>query len=110
MHSEILPSGGTGKVVLIDDILATGASALASCGILEKLGMEVHEVAAVYDFSDGSSVLPGRGLLTEKGYSVFALARFCDDRVQGSMTWWLERGPEDDVVVSPHMGKMNKQH
>lgn len=43
-------------------------------------------------------------------YTVFALARFCDDRVQGAMTWWLERGPEEEVVISPHMGKINKQH
>lgn len=111
VHSEVFPSGRTsGKVVIVDDILATGGSAIACCGILTELGLTVHEVAAVYDYSDGASVLPGRSRLTELGYSVFALARFCDDRVGGSMTWWLERGPESDVVVSPHMGKINKQH
>ena len=106
----MLPSGKTGKVVLVDDILATGGSALACCQILAKLGMEVHEVAAVYDFSDGKSFLGGRAALTEAGFAVFALAKFCDDRVDGAMTWWLERGTDDDVVVSPHMGKLNKQH
>mmetsp|Transcript_19064 Transcript_19064/g.35764 ORF Transcript_19064/g.35764 Transcript_19064/m.35764 type:complete len:229 (+) Transcript_19064:37-723(+) len=109
MHSEILP-GRVGNVVLVDDILATGGSALACCSLLEKLGMTIHEVAAVFDYSDGASALPGRSRLQKEGYSVFALARFCDDRVSGSMTWWLERGTEDDVCISPHMGKMNKQH
>ncbi|EOD36164.1 hypothetical protein EMIHUDRAFT_226749 [Emiliania huxleyi CCMP1516] len=66
---------------VIDDILATGGSALACCGILEQLGMHIHE-----------------------GYSVFALAKFCDDRVEGKMLWTT------DVVLSPHIGKMNKQH
>ena len=57
VHSEILPEGGKGKVVIIDDILATGGSALASCGILEALGMTIHEVAVVYDLSDGASLV-----------------------------------------------------
>ena len=110
VHSDILPGGRTGKVAVIDDILATGGSALACCGILEQLGMQIHEVAAVYDYSAGKSAQPGRGLLTDQGYSVFALAKFCDDRVEGKMLWWLERGTDDDVVLSPHIGKMNKQH
>ena len=110
VHSEILPEGGKGKVVLLDDILATGGSALASCGILEALGMTIHEVAVVYDLSDGASLLQGQAVLADKGYRTFSLARFCDDRVEGSMTWWRERGGDDEVVVSPHMGKLNKQH
>eukprot|EP00747_Dinoflagellata_sp_TGD_P166760 gnl/TRDRNA2_/TRDRNA2_190058_c0_seq1.p1 gnl/TRDRNA2_/TRDRNA2_190058_c0~~gnl/TRDRNA2_/TRDRNA2_190058_c0_seq1.p1 ORF type:complete len:221 (+),score=48.00 gnl/TRDRNA2_/TRDRNA2_190058_c0_seq1:107-769(+) len=110
VHAGVLPGGQTGKVVVVDDILATGSSALACCGILQKLGMEVHEVAVVYDFSDGASLLQGQSVLTKEGFSVFSLARFCDDRVQGAMTWWLERGPEEEVLTSPHMGKINKQH
>ena len=107
VHSEVLPSGQTGKVAIIDDILATGGSALACCTILEKLGMSIHEVAAVYDFSDGKSFVKGRENLTKAGYDVFALAKFC---VSGEMTWWLERGTDEDVLISPHMGKLNKQH
>ena len=110
VHSEILPEGGKGKVILVDDVLATGGSALASCGILEALGMTIHEVAVVYDLSDGASLLQGQAVLADKGYRTFSLARFCDDRVEGSMTWWRERGGDDEVVVSPHMGKLNKQH
>mmetsp|Transcript_44599 Transcript_44599/g.81419 ORF Transcript_44599/g.81419 Transcript_44599/m.81419 type:complete len:222 (+) Transcript_44599:57-722(+) len=110
LHAGVLPSGKTGKVVIVDDILATGTSTLACCKLLEKLGMEVHEVAVVYDYSDGPSLLPGRKVLAKEGYSVFALARFCDERVAGAMTWWLERGPEEEVEISPHMGKINKQH
>ena len=113
MHAGLLPSGGKGKVVIVDDILATGGSTIACAGILELLGMTVHEVAAVFDYSDGASVLPGRSVLKDKGYGVFALARFCvEDKgsVPETMSWWLERGPDSDVLISPHMGKMNKQH
>ena len=60
LHEGILPSGGAGKVVIVDDILATGGSAIACCGILEKAGMTIHELAVVYDYSAGKSVLPGR--------------------------------------------------
>ena len=80
---------------------------------MEQLGMTVHEVAAVFDYSDGASVLTGRSVLKDKGYSVFALARFCvEDKgsVTETMSWWLERGPDSDILISPHMGKMNKQH
>ncbi|KOO29363.1 guanine deaminase [Chrysochromulina tobinii] len=113
LHAGLLPSGGKGTVVIVDDILATGGSAIACAGILEQLGMTVHEVAAVFDYSDGASVLTGRSVLKDKGYSVFALARFCvEDKgsVTETMSWWLERGPDSDILISPHMGKMNKQH
>eukprot|EP00746_Dinoflagellata_sp_MGD_P138884 gnl/MRDRNA2_/MRDRNA2_72450_c0_seq1.p1 gnl/MRDRNA2_/MRDRNA2_72450_c0~~gnl/MRDRNA2_/MRDRNA2_72450_c0_seq1.p1 ORF type:complete len:225 (+),score=39.74 gnl/MRDRNA2_/MRDRNA2_72450_c0_seq1:68-742(+) len=111
VHAGILPRGKTGKVVVVDDLLATGGSALACCEVLKKLGMEVHEVGVVYDYTKG-----GAEVLTKEGYSVFALARFCDDRVGrvgpggvGTVrTWWLERGSEEDIVTSPHMGKLVK--
>ena len=52
--------------------------------------MHIHEVAAVYDYSAGSRPClgVGCGLLTDQGYSVFALAKFCDDCVEGKMLWW----------------------
>lgn len=100
-------SPSSGKVVIIDDILATGGSALACVAVLRRLGLEPVEVAVVYDYSEGASKLDGKRKLEDAGVPVFKLATFCRN---GDMRWWLERGPEDDVVVSPHMGKIHKQH
>lgn len=105
-HGDYYPTSG--KVVLVDDILATGGSALACIDVLRQLGLTVHEVAIVYDYSDGSSVLTGKKrLLDEAKIPVYKLATFCYD---GNMAWWLERGPEEEVIDSPHKGKTLKEH
>lgn len=100
-------SPSAGKVVLVDDILATGGSALACTELLQKLGLDVVEVAIVYDYSDGKSVLQGKSKLEAVDIPVFKLATFCKD---GDMRWWLERGGDEDVIKSPHVGKVLKQH
>lgn len=100
-------SPSSGKVIVVDDILATGGSAMACVQVLRQLGLEVTEVAVVYDYSDGKSVLKGKSKLEEAGVPVFKLATFCMD---GDMRWWLERGSQDDVIQSPHAGKVLKQH
>lgn len=107
LHQGLLPSAGAGAVVVVDDILATGGSAFACAQLLQRLGMMVVEIAVVYDYSGGASSLPGRSVLAEHGYAVFALARFCRD---GDMRWWLERGRESDVLHSPHAGKAHTKH
>ena len=58
------------KVLLIDDLLATGGTAKASCQLIEKLGAEVVACAFVVELD----FLAGRELL--KDYEVHALLHY----------------------------------
>jgi adenine phosphoribosyltransferase len=73
MHTDALNKGA--KVLLIDDLLATGGTALAAAALVEKLGGIVSEMAFIVDLPD----VGGRKKLTEKGYKVFALTEFEGD-------------------------------
>jgi adenine phosphoribosyltransferase len=73
MHTDALDKGA--KVLLIDDLLATGGTALAAAALVEKLGGIVSEMAFIVDLPD----VGGRKKLTEKGYKVFALTEFEGD-------------------------------
>ncbi len=108
VHAALLPSGyytTSNKVVLIDDILATGGSLLACIEVLEKLGLRVIEGAVVYDLNIGGeaalAAVPHYG-----GVPVFKLADF--QAAKGR--WFLERGTEQEAAstISPHMGKTLK--
>lgn len=58
------------KVVLIDDLLATGGTALASCKLIEKCGGIVEKILFLVELVD----LNGREKL--KDYDVFSLIKF----------------------------------
>ena len=60
----------TDKVLLIDDLLATGGTAKASCELIEKLGAQVVACAFVVELD----FLAGRELLKE--YEVHALLHY----------------------------------
>jgi len=60
------------KVVLIDDLIATGGTALAACSLLNGLGADVVEVAALIDLPD----LNGSAKIQESGVSVFCLLTY----------------------------------
>lgn len=60
------------KVVLIDDLIATGGTALAACTLLNGLGAEVVEVAALIDLPD----LAGSTKIQDAGVSVFCLLAY----------------------------------
>ncbi len=68
MHLDALKKND--KVVLVDDLLATGGTALAACHLCEKLGAEVVGVAFVVDLID----LKGKELLHD--YDVYTLVEF----------------------------------
>jgi adenine phosphoribosyltransferase len=63
------------RVLLIDDLLATGGTALAAAALVEKLGAVVVEMAFIVDLPDAG----GKKRLLEKGYNVFALTEFEGD-------------------------------
>jgi len=73
IHKDALKQGE--KVLLVDDLLATGGTALASAALIEKLGAKVAEMAFIVDLPD----IGGHQKLVDKGYSVFTLTEFEGD-------------------------------
>ncbi len=73
IHKDAIKQGD--RVLLIDDLLATGGTASAAAALIEKLGGTVVEMAFIVDLPD----VGGRKKLLEKGYKVFALTEFEGD-------------------------------
>lgn len=63
------------RVLLVDDLLATGGTALAAAALIEKLGGVVAELAFIVNLPD----VGGEKKLRDKGYNVFALTEFEGD-------------------------------
>ncbi len=68
IHADSLKKGD--KVLVVDDLLATGGTALAAAHLCERLGAEVVGFAFVIDLKD----LGGRKKLKE--YDVFSLVEY----------------------------------
>jgi adenine phosphoribosyltransferase len=62
------------RVVVVDDLLATGGTALAALALVEKCGGNVVECAFVIELTD----LPGRARLEASGHRVHALCGFSE--------------------------------
>lgn len=73
IHTDAMEEGA--RVLLVDDLLATGGTALAAAALIEKLGGHVAEMTFIVDLPD----VGGRKKLTEKGYNIFALTEFEGD-------------------------------
>jgi len=73
IHKDALREGT--KVLLVDDLLATGGTALASAALIEKLGGTVSEMAFIVDLPD----VGGSRKLKESGYKVYALTEFAGE-------------------------------
>jgi len=70
IHKDALKKGE--RVIVVDDLLATGGTALAAAALVEKLGGVVVEMAFVVDLPD----VGGKKKILDKGYNVFALTEF----------------------------------
>ena len=70
MHTDAVKPGD--RVVLIDDLIATGGTMLAGKRLLEKLGAQVIEGAAIVDLPE----LGGSAKLREAGLALFTLVDF----------------------------------
>jgi adenine phosphoribosyltransferase len=70
IHKDAFKKGT--RVLLVDDLLATGGTALAAAALIEKLGGKVAEMTFIVDLPD----VGGKRRLTENGYRVFALTEF----------------------------------
>ncbi|MBW2200386.1 MAG: adenine phosphoribosyltransferase [Deltaproteobacteria bacterium] len=68
MHEDAIEKGD--KVLIVDDLIATGGTITAATQLVEQLGGEIVECAFVVELPD----LKGRERI--KGYNVFALTEF----------------------------------
>jgi adenine phosphoribosyltransferase len=73
IHVDAITKGE--RVLLVDDVIATGGTVEAAASLIEKLGGEVVECAFVIDLLN----VGGRKRLEAKGYKVFALCEFEGD-------------------------------
>jgi len=60
------------RVLLFDDLIATGGTILAACTLIKKLGAEVTEAAAPIDLPD----LQGSTRIQELGIHVYSLLAY----------------------------------
>lgn len=60
------------KVLIIDDLIATGGTAIAACNLIKKAGGKIAECCFVVDLPD----LNGAKKLKENGINVFSLLDF----------------------------------
>ena len=60
------------KVLIVDDLIATGGTAGAATKLVERIGAEVVECAFIIDLPD----LGGSNKLKENGYTTFSLVEF----------------------------------
>ncbi len=70
MHTDAVKPGD--RVVLIDDLIATGGTMMAGKKLLERLGARVIEGAAIVDLPE----LQGSARLREAGLQLFTLVDF----------------------------------
>jgi adenine phosphoribosyltransferase len=63
------------KILLMDDLLATGGTCIAACNLIKKLGGDIVECSFIVDLPD----LGGKKKLEQAGYKVFNLVEFEGD-------------------------------
>ncbi|MCK4555163.1 MAG: adenine phosphoribosyltransferase [Candidatus Aenigmarchaeota archaeon] len=73
LHKDAVEQGQ--RVLIVDDLLATGGTAKASAKLIERLGGEVAGFAFIVELS----FLPGRKAL--EGYKVFSLVEYASESV-----------------------------
>lgn len=70
MHLDAIAPGD--RVLLVDDLIATGGTALASMRLIELMGGKLAEACFIIDLPD----LGGRKRLEREGWPVFSLVTF----------------------------------
>ena len=72
VEMQIDAVGPGDKVMVFDDLIATGGTILAACTLIKKLGAEVVECAALIDLPD----LHGSERIQDNGIPVFTLLAY----------------------------------
>jgi adenine phosphoribosyltransferase len=73
IHVDAIPKGA--KVLLVDDLIATGGTAIAGAKLIERAGGSVPAAAFAIDLPD----LGGAKALRERGITVFSVMEFEGD-------------------------------
>ena len=73
IHTDAIQKGD--RVLLVDDLIATGGTAEAATGLIQDMGGVVVECCFVIDLPD----IGGRARLEKLGHKVFALCEFEGD-------------------------------
>jgi len=73
IHNDAITQGQ--KVLIVDDLIATGGTCIASINLIKKLGGEIIECAFVVELPD----LKGREKIEKQGCKVFSLVEFEGD-------------------------------
>ncbi len=73
IHMDAIQPGD--RVLLIDDLIATGGTALAAVNLIQDMGGKILECCFVIDLPD----VGGRARLEANGQKVFALCEFAGD-------------------------------
>ena len=73
VHVDAIERGE--RILLVDDLIATGGTAHAACQLIDSLGGAIVECCFVIDLPD----LGGRARLEQQGHTVFTLCAFAGD-------------------------------
>jgi len=73
IHTDAIPPGT--KVILIDDLLATGGTAQAAANLLKRLDAQILEIGFVVDLPD----IGGHKRLEDQGYKLYTQCAFEGD-------------------------------
>ncbi|MBU1165007.1 adenine phosphoribosyltransferase [Patescibacteria group bacterium] len=76
MHEDTIKKGE--KVIIADDLLATGGTMLATIDLVEQLGGDIVGIDLIVNLT----FLPGEKLLTEKGYKVNYLIDYDNEDIK----------------------------
>jgi adenine phosphoribosyltransferase len=70
IHKDAFEKGA--RVLVIDDLLATGGTAMAAAALIEKVGGTIAEMAFIVNLPE----VGGEKRLSEKGYKTYSLTEF----------------------------------
>jgi adenine phosphoribosyltransferase len=73
MHVDAIAPGD--RILLVDDLIATGGTSEAACKLIERTGGTIIECCFIIDLPD----LGGHARLEKNGHTVFALCEFEGD-------------------------------
>lgn len=73
LHSDAFRPGD--RILLMDDLIATGGTMLAAAKLIQRSGGEVVETAAIIDLPE----LGGSQKIRDAGYQVFSVCSFTED-------------------------------